>query len=118
MKTINELNWNKIGWRALQALLFIIINGATIAYFTMKCIDIGDAVEVLGKKVQLDYFYALPLKFKILVYIFMLIGAIATYCFAKLLYKSHREDKQLEKQSELEEKKMEKLADKLMKGGK
>ncbi len=48
----------------------------------------------------------------------MIVGILLTIGFIKLLYRNHREDRQLQKQSELEDKKLEKWADKIIKGAK
>lgn len=120
-----KIDWKKVGWRTLQVLLIIVINGATIAWFVMNCISVG---ELNGSDISYwDCMISKPLfqmiqdtiaqgdtsKFiqwvtppeyhfynKFLVYIFMLAGYVLTFLFIKLLYNNHREDKKEAKEDE------------------
>ncbi len=115
-----KIDWKKVGWRTLQVLLIIIINGATVAWFVMNCIDLGqlngtsvsywDAISSkplfeLMKQTSdnawiKQWANAHPYHFwyKFLVYIFMLVGYILTFLFIKLLYNNHRENKNQERE--------------------
>ncbi len=117
MKNIKEWDWKKIGWRTLQVIFIIIMNCGSIAWFTMNCIDIGEPFKLANERVvQMDFFSALPIYYKMLTIGIAILGWFVSYSFIKLLYKNHREDKNFKKQNEMDNKKLEKLADKIMKG--
>lgn len=111
----------KAMWILLIVILVIIMNGATIAWIVMNCIDIGGdnlnisywdaisnkAIYELVDKTNLNipipkyHFYS-----KFLVYIFMLLGYIASFIFFKFLYKHnlYKKERELkEKEIELKE---------------
>lgn len=108
MKSIKEWNWKQIGWRVLQALVLFVINGAAFACLVMNMIDLGEAQNIGGRTISIDYWLALPLKFKILVWVLIIGGAIASFFFIKFLYKNRNEKKKVEHEDKMIEKLMRK----------
>ncbi len=101
-RIMKKINWNKVGWRTLQALTINIFNGAT--WFWIVANFVGNQEVDLGKyKIDVSYFDLLSWWQHGLVYLFMVIGVLLTFGFVKLLYRNHREDKQLEKQAQVQE---------------
>lgn len=110
MKSIKEWNWKQIGWRILQGIIIFIINGASISFGIMKCVNVGEPVKIGEKYIQLDYLDALEFKYRIIIYLLMILGGIATFFFIKFLYKNKQANKDRDlanKQYELEQKKLE-----------
>ena len=108
----------KILWRIFQVLGMIIINGATIAFIVMNCVNISankfdisywDALsskplyntmtEILNENVaNKEWLQSIVNKLpeyhwynKFLVYFFILLGWIGTFFWIKRLYKNHKE---------------------------
>lgn len=106
-----KINWKNIGWRTLQSLIILFANGGTISFFVMKCIDIGDEVKFGDKVIQLDFIDALPFKFKIMVYISIVVGIAVSYLFIKFLWKE-RKEKNIRKEEMSNEEKRESVLDK------
>ncbi len=121
-------------WRVLQAFLIIAFNTATITCLVMNIIPVEVSIE--NKTTELSYWDCLTNKAlyyilenkndwipqyhfynKFIFYFFMGLGALISYSFIKFLYKNHREDKQFEKKQDLEEKRLNKILDKIEKKG-
>lgn len=99
MKHIKEWNWKQIGWRVLQSLIIFIMNSANFAFIVMKMINIGEPVETLGHKtIQLDFVDCLDFKYKIILYILMILGIVGSFLFIKFLYKNKKEKQKIEKE--------------------
>ncbi len=114
MKNIKEWDWKKIGWRALQSLLCVLLNTSSIMLFTQMWLERPqtiDGIQMIRVNCLNNDWYDKPLMI-----LFAIVGLILTYGFVKLLYRNHREDKNLKKQSDMQDKQIEKLADKIMKG--
>ena len=125
-----NINWKQIGWRTLQGFILFIINGATFAFIVMNMINLDIVIE--GKSFELSYWEALSNKTlynlvellgdknivlnnlpdyhwynTMLVYLFMILGILCSYAFIKILYKNHKENKQNQRQEQLELRKIE-----------
>lgn len=110
MKNIKDWNWKQIGWRVLQALIILILNGATIFFMIANMIEVGggeaswwEALTVKYVAKQLDLISIYHWYNDLLVFLFMILGFVATFFFIKLLWKN----KQANKDRELENKKYE-----------
>lgn len=127
MKHIKEWNWKQIGWRVLQGIIMFILNGASFAWLILHFIPLeipnfGEITywDILSSKAlyqiildKFDNISWLPeyhFYNTMLVYLFMLLGAIATIFFIKLLWKNkqNKKDRELaEKEYELKKKDIE-----------
>lgn len=99
---MKKINWNKIGWRALQVLIIILLNGCGIAILAMMFVGNGTiVVEILGIKKEISYsfFEALETTQKAGIILGEVIGLLGSVGLIKFIYTQHREDKRVEKQT-------------------
>ena len=92
---MKKINWKQIGWRIIQSFILLFMNGASVAYFVMDCVY-GD---VTSKGYEISYFQILPVKWRLLIYLLMIVGVIVSFYFVKLLWKN----KQAKKYREIKE---------------
>lgn len=109
MKT-RFLEWckTKLGWRAIQAFLVILMNTTFIVFFAFKGVNfnIGDGVEITmweamtnktlhillsTQGIELPYDYHWYNDW--IIYFFMIVGALISLGFIKFLYKKSVEDR-------------------------
>lgn len=88
-------NWNKIGWRALQVLIVLILNTPLWVYLIGSFVPYASFGEF--KLSWIDY---LRLSDKVewyhiwLLYIFLVVGVVVSVMFIKWLYEAGRKKKQ------------------------
>lgn len=88
-------NWNKIGWRALQVLIVLILNTPLWVYLIGSFVPYASFGEF--KLSWIDY---LRLSDKVewyhiwLLYIFLVVGVVISVMFIKWLYEAGRKKKQ------------------------
>ncbi len=131
MKNIKNWNWNKIGWITFIVCLFIAFNTATIFYFVANWIPyISNGNEYsyydlictkfvakeVAQQTGLDFHTWYSWWHKPLIILSMIVGwALSGWLSYKLISKSKSKREEMEVAKE-QDKKFEKLADKIMKG--
>lgn len=87
-----KIFFKKAGWISLGTLIYAIVNGAGIAWLAMKFIGNG-VMETPFGQVQFDYFETLDLKWRALIYAFILVGLLISFGLTKILFNKKLEDR-------------------------
>ena len=104
----------KVMWIVLKLLFLVLLNSACIVWLVFNFYGNGVVESPLGP-IEYSFWDTLSLKYKALVYAFVIIGAIASFCWLKFLYKNYNELKLFKKKSEIEAKsKLDKDISKIM----
>ncbi len=102
---------HNIYWRIFQGILCILMNAGGIAWFTMKCINIGEPVIFKGREIQLDYFSAVPFGWKCLTIFLAIAGVIGMFFFIAFLWKNKQHKKERAEDLEIKKQSNDALAD-------
>lgn len=96
MKTFKNILWN-----ILKYSIVIVLNTPILVYFIGNMIEVGQS-EIRGKIIEHSWteimINELPLKFRALVYVAMIVGVLLSYCYIKFLVKLNIESKKEAKQ--------------------
>ena len=93
---------------------FVLTTSASDVWLVFNFYGNGVVNSLLGE-IEYSFWDTLSLKYKALVYAFIIIGAIASFCWLKFLYKNYNEIKIFKKKSEIEAKsKLDKDISKIM----
>lgn len=115
MRKIKEWNWKQIGWRVLQAIIIVVLNSATFVYIIGSNVPY-ETINKNGVEFKLSWIDYLKLSNQVewyhifLIWLFIIIGIIATIFFIKLLWKNKQANKDrdlAEKEYELKKKDIE-----------
>lgn len=96
MKTFKNILWN-----ILKYSIVIVLNTPILVYFIGNMIEVGQS-EIRGKIIEHSWteimINELPLKFRALVYVAMIVGVALSYMYIKFLVKLNIESKKEQKQ--------------------
>lgn len=91
MENKTKTVFKKVGWITLATFIYAIVNGASIAWLAMKFIGNG-VMETPFGLVEFDYFETLDLKWRALIYAFILVGLLISFAITKILFTKKMED--------------------------
>ena len=98
MKTFKNILWN-----ILKYSIVLVLNTPLLVYIIGTFIEVGQS-EIRGKIIEHSWteimINELPLKFRALVYVAMIVGVVLSYLYIKFLIKLNIENKKEQKQDQ------------------
>lgn len=107
---MNNINWNKVLWRAAQFIFIAILNTSLWFFLIANMIEVGDGeatywdaltVKYVNKQLDLDLYHWYN---KVLVYLGILIGLGLSVSFIKWLYMVNLKKKEIDYYKDKEQK--------------